>query len=189
MARCLLVLGGLCLCLCLVTPTAAWAQLASQTGLIGTVRDAGGSVVPGVTVTAVNVGTRDTYETTTNEEGIYNVPNVAVGRYVITIALDGFKTYQASGVEVAGNQVVRRDAVLEVGALTETVTVEGASTTLSTDRAAISQTIDTRAVSDCRLPAATCGRSRAPLPASSPARRATSATASAAPVSAISRTT
>ena len=132
----------LVLMLCVACPTGALAQLASQTGLVGTVRDSGGAVIPGATVTAVNVGTRDTYEVTTNGEGLYTIPNVALGRYEISVALQGFKTYQATGVEVAGNQVVRRDAVLEVGALTETVVVEGASTTLATDRAALSQTID-----------------------------------------------
>ncbi len=138
----------LVLMLCVACPTGALAQLASQTGLVGTVRDSGGAVIPGATVTAVNVGTRDTYEVTTNGEGLYTIPNVALGRYEISVALQGFKTYQATGVEVAGNQVVRRDAVLEVGALTETVVVEGASTTLATDRAALSQTIDSRAVTE-----------------------------------------
>ena len=133
---------------CVLLSTGAWAQLASQTGLVGTVRDSGGGVIPGASVTAVNVETKDTYETVTNEAGQYNIPNVRTGRYSITIALEGFKTYQATGIDVAGNQVVRRDAVLEVGALAETVTVEAAAAVLATDRAAVSQTLDTRAVSE-----------------------------------------
>jgi hypothetical protein len=141
--RVLLSLG-----LCLLLSTGARAQLASQTGLVGTVKDSGGGVLPGAAVTAVNTETKDTYETVTNEEGLYNIPNVRIGRYAITIALEGFKTFQATGVDVAGNQVVRRDAVLEVGALAETVTVEAAATVLATDRAAVSQTIEQRAVSE-----------------------------------------
>ena len=134
--------------LCVFFSTGAWAQLASQTGLVGTVRDSGGGVIPGASVTAVNVETQDTYETVTNEAGQYNIPNVRLGRYSITIALTGFKTYQATGLDVAGNQIVRRDAVLEVGELSETITVAAASTVLATDRATVSQTLDTRAVSE-----------------------------------------
>ena len=53
--------------------TPAAAQLASQTALVGTVTDSGGAVVPGAQVVAVNTGTKDTYETTTNAEGYYNI--------------------------------------------------------------------------------------------------------------------
>ena len=133
---------------CMGGATGAWAQLAEQTGLVGTVTDSGGGVIPGAAVTAVNVGTQDTYETLTNEQGQYNIPNVRIGRYSITIALQGFKTFQVTGLQVAGNQVVRRDAVLDVGERTETVTVEAKAVVLATNRAALSQTIDARAVSE-----------------------------------------
>ena len=63
----------------------ASAQLASQTALVGTVTDSGGLVVPGAQVVAVNTGTKDTYEATTNAEGSYHIPFVRPGRYEITI--------------------------------------------------------------------------------------------------------
>ena len=136
------------LVVCMGGATGAWAQLAEQTGLVGTVTDSGGGVIPGAAVTAVNVETKDTYETLTNDQGQYNIPNVRIGRYSLTIALQGFKTFQVTGFQVAGNQVVRHDAVLDVGERTETVTVEGKAVVLATDRAALSQTIDARAVSE-----------------------------------------
>ena len=136
------------LVVCMGGATGAWAQLAEQTGLVGTVTDSGGGVIPGAAVTAVNVETQDTYQTVTNEQGQDTIPNVRIGRYSITIALQGFKTFQVTGFQVAGNQVVRHDVVLEVGARTETVVVEGKAVLLATDRAALSQTIDTRAVSE-----------------------------------------
>jgi hypothetical protein len=67
----------LCLALCLATNAAA--QLASQTALVGTVTDSADQVVPGVQVVAVNTGTKDTYETTTNAEGYYNIQFVRAG--------------------------------------------------------------------------------------------------------------
>src|SRR6267142_2159917 len=53
-----------CVGLVLLLATSAWAQLASQTALVGTVTDSGGAVVPGANVVAVNVGTQDTYAVT-----------------------------------------------------------------------------------------------------------------------------
>ena len=136
------------LVVCMGGAADAEAQLAEQTGLVGTVTDSGGGVIAGASVTAVNVETQDTYETVSNEQGQYTIPNVRIGRYSLTIALQGFKTFQVTGLQVAGNQVVRRDAVLDVGERTETVVVEGKAVVLATDRAALSQTIDTRAVSE-----------------------------------------
>ena len=70
----------------------AWAQLASQTALVGAVTDAGGLVLPGASVVAVNVGTRDTYEATTNAEGDYYIQFVRPGKYEISVTVNGFQT-------------------------------------------------------------------------------------------------
>jgi hypothetical protein len=134
--------------LTLVLSTPAFAQLASQTGLIGTVTDSGGGVLPGATVTAVNVGTQTTLTGVTNDAGVYQFNAVPVGAYEITISLQGFQSFKATNVTVGGNQVVRQDAVLNVGDLNETITVEAANTTIQTDRAAVSQTVEARAVTD-----------------------------------------
>ncbi|MCA1585117.1 MAG: TonB-dependent receptor, partial [Acidobacteria bacterium] len=135
------------LCLVLVAST-AFAQLASQTALVGTVTDSGGLVVPGAQVVAVNSGTADTYNATTNDEGYYNIQFVRTGTYEITVSLAGFQSFKASGVQVGNNQVVRTNAVLAVGALAESVTVEAAARVLDTDTATVSESIDERAVVD-----------------------------------------
>lgn len=127
---------------------AAHAQLASQTALVGTVTDSGGGVLPGATVVAVNVDSGDTYTTVTNEQGQYNLPAVRLGQYEVTISLDGFQSFKGTGIQVSGNQVVRRDATLPVGDLTETITVAAAAAVLQTDRAAVSATVEKRAVVD-----------------------------------------
>src|SRR3954470_4603378 len=91
----------------LLLATSAFAQLASQTALVGTVTDTGNLVIPGAQVVAVNVGTKDTYEATTTAEGYYNIQFVRTGKYEITVTVAGFQTFKASGVEVGNNQVVR----------------------------------------------------------------------------------
>jgi hypothetical protein len=140
-----LVLG-----LLFLTP-AAYAQLASQTALVGTVSDAGGLVLPGASVVAVNVGTSDTYEATTNAEGDYYIQFVKPGKYDISVTVNGFQTFKATGVDVASNQVVRTNALMQVGGINESVSVEAHAQVLDTDRATVSETIGQRAIVELPL--------------------------------------
>jgi len=126
----------------------SWAQLASQTALVGTVTDSDGLPVPGAQVTAVNAGTADTYEAVTNNEGYYAIQFVRIGTYEITVTLSGFQTSKVSGIEVATNQVVRTNVVMKVGQLSESINVVAASPILDTDSAKISELIDKRAVNE-----------------------------------------
>jgi len=141
----------LSLSFCLFAATSAWAQLASQTALVGTVTDSDGLAVPGAQVVAVNAGTRDTYEATTNAEGYYNIQFVRAGTYEISVTLTGFQTSRVTGIEVATNQVARTNVVMKVGALNESITVIGSSPIIDTDSARISETIGKRAVSELPL--------------------------------------
>ena len=65
--------------------------------------------------------------------------------------MTGFQTFKATGVEVAGNQVVRTNAVLKVGSLTESVNVEARAQVLTTDSATVSETIGKRAIVELPL--------------------------------------
>src|SRR5947199_6196515 len=60
-------------------------------GISGTVKDTTGGVVPGVTVTATNVGLGTPFSVTTNSQGFYSLPKLPVGRYDVLIQLEGFK--------------------------------------------------------------------------------------------------
>jgi hypothetical protein len=131
--------------------TPAAAQLASQTALVGTVTDSSGAVLPGASVVAVNAGTRDTWETTTNAEAYYNVQFVRIGVYEITVTLSGFQTSKVSGVKVTTNQITRTNVAMKVGQLNESINVVASSPILDTDSARISETIGTRAVRDLPL--------------------------------------
>src|SRR2546430_17555196 len=94
----------LSLSLGLFLTTSAWAQLASQTALVGTVTDSDGLAVPGAQVVAVNAGTRDTYEATTNADGYYNIQFVRSGTYEISVTLTGFQTTRVTGIEVRSEE-------------------------------------------------------------------------------------
>src|SRR5262249_15941176 len=131
---------------CVLLATRAWAQLASQTALVGTVSDPGGLVVPGAEGVAGNTGPRDTYVTTTNAQGDYNSQCVRPGTYEISVSLSGFQTSKVSGVEVATIQVARTNVVMRVGQLNESIIVSGSAPMLDTDSARISETIGKRAI-------------------------------------------
>jgi hypothetical protein len=139
---------SLFLVLGLFPATNALAQLASQTALVGTVTDSGGAVLPGAMVVAVNVGTKDTYEAVTNTEGYYSIQFVRPGKYDVVVTAPGFQTFKTTGVDVASNQVVRTNAVMQVGGVTESVNVEASAQVLDTDRATVSETIGERAIVD-----------------------------------------
>ena len=138
----------LCLIGSMVFAPIASAQLASQTALVGTVTDSGGGVLPGATVVAVNTGTKDTYEATTNAQGQYNIQFVRPGRYEITVSMQGFQASRTTGIELTTNQVVRTNAVLQVGAVTEEVLVEARAAVLATDQATVSDTIDAQQLTE-----------------------------------------
>ena len=139
------------LSLVLLVAASADAQLANQTALVGTVTDTSRAVIPGASVVAVNVGTKDTYEATTNDQGYYNIQFVRIGRYEITVTLASFQTFKATGIEVGTNQIVRQDAVLQVGGMAETVTVEAAATLLATENATVAETIRQEMVAELPL--------------------------------------
>jgi Carboxypeptidase regulatory-like domain len=141
----------LALCFGVFLAASVSAQLASQTALVGTVTDSDGLAVPGAQITAVNAGTRDTYEATTNAEGYYNIQFVRTGTYDIAVTLTGFQTSRVTGVEVATNQVARTNIVMKVGQLNESVTVVGVSPIIDTDSARVSETIRARAIVELPL--------------------------------------
>ncbi len=124
-----LVALGLALVPAMAAAQAAWG------GLVGVVRDAQGGVLPGATVTITEAGTNLTRETTTDAQGSYNFVNVLPGRYDVRITLASFRESVRTGVPVTVGQISRVDVDMEVGALSETVTVQSEAQLLQTDRA------------------------------------------------------
>jgi hypothetical protein len=129
----LLAFGLLVLAVSLVAAPARGQVLYGS--IVGGVTDSQGAVVPGATVTITSKETNLTRETTTNAEGTYTLANVLPGTYDVKIALEGFRESLRQNVPVTIGQVSRVDVVLEIGALTETVTVESKSELLQTDTA------------------------------------------------------
>jgi hypothetical protein len=102
--------------------------------IVGVVHDAQGSSIPAATVTIVNKGTNLTQETVANENGEYTLPNLQPGTYDVKVALQGFREFVKTNVPVTAGQISRVEAKLEIGNVTESVTVESAAQLLQTDK-------------------------------------------------------
>jgi hypothetical protein len=135
--------------LALASPPVA-AQLAWG-GLVGVVKDAQGGVLPGATVTITEVGTNLTREAATDAQGAYNFVNVLPGRYNVKVTMSSFREAVRTGVPVTVGQISRVDVTLEVGALTETVTVQSEAQLLQTDRADIRTDLEAEEISNLPL--------------------------------------
>jgi len=92
-------------------------------GIVGTVTDSSGAVVPGVTVTVTNVSTNRSSKLTTDANGSYAANLLQIGSYTVAAEKEGFKRGLQSNVDVGVNQVVRVDLTLQVGEITQTVEV------------------------------------------------------------------
>jgi hypothetical protein len=109
----------------------AWGQ-GNPTGVLtGTISDPSGGVLPGVTVVARNTQTGLTQDTVSGAEGDWRIPALPVGIYEVTFELDGFKKLVRSGLTVEAAVVRTVPATLEVGGVTETVTVAADAALLS----------------------------------------------------------
>jgi hypothetical protein len=124
-----------------VAAAPARAQGSSTSSISGTVVDVGGGVIPGATVVVISdAGTR--FDTVTNAEGVFTVPALNAGTYRITVSLSGFKTAEVSDVRVAPNVPAAVQVKLEVGAISETITVASSSELINTQNATISSTLN-----------------------------------------------
>jgi hypothetical protein len=110
--------------LCLtVLGVSAQAQVDHGT-ITGTITDTTGAVVPGVQVVAVDPTTGQATKAATNSAGIYNLLNLPVATYNITYSRNGFRSVLHTGVAIQVQQKAQMDVQLQVGAETQTVTVE-----------------------------------------------------------------
>jgi hypothetical protein len=120
--------------------------------LTGSVRDASGAAMPGVRTVLKNSATGQSREISTDESGSYSFSTLLPGLYEVTLSKEGFKTQRESGLNVVINNVTRADAVLQVGAVGESVTVEASVATLQTDRAEVRAEVTSKELLNVPVP-------------------------------------
>jgi hypothetical protein len=138
-ARVLSCVSAVVICL----PAAAFAQ-----GTIaGTVKDASGAVLPGVTVEASSPALIEQVRSViTDGTGQYRIVDLRPGPYVVTFTLPGFSTVRREGIELTGSFVAAVDAEMRVGALSETITVTGETPTVDVQSVTRQRVMDTEVI-------------------------------------------
>jgi len=120
--------------------------------VVGTVQDGSGARIPGATVEVMNRETNLVLTAVSNETGAYTFTNVLPGSYDVKVTLQGFKEFVQQRVPVAAGSISRVDARLDVGRLTESVTVQSEVALLKTDKADTGSAFTDKEVVDLPLP-------------------------------------
>jgi len=135
-----------------VLGVAATARAQSATGQItGTVKDATGAVVPGVTVIVTSELTGSKREAISGKEGSFVIPLLPVSTYSVTASLQGFRPAKRTGVRLNVDQVVRVDLDLQTGGLTEAVEVQANAMAIDSETASVGQVITEKQITDLPL--------------------------------------
>jgi hypothetical protein len=124
-------------------------QAAAQVGtssILGYVYDSTGAAIPRAQVTLTRPSTGLRLTTKTNQTGLYKFPDLLPGTYDLTITHSGFQTYQVRGIVLQVDQHPQYNATLQVGAVTQAVTVRGGVQMLETNTASAGQVIPERTV-------------------------------------------
>ncbi len=123
--------------------------LAQNTATItGTVKDSTGATVPKAQVTATNVGTNLSRTAVSNDEGEYRLDLLPTGEYRVEANVQGFKKFLRTGLVLEINQTARVDVVLQVGAVSETLTVNEAASLVNTENAQLGRVTNNKEITE-----------------------------------------
>jgi hypothetical protein len=123
-----------------------------QGSITGNVTDTSNAAIPQARVEAREQKTNVTRETTTNTGGVFNLPTMPPGTYTVTVSAPSFQTKTINGVTVSPEEVTRRDVVLSVGQVSQTVEVQAEAVGLQSDRADIRDDVTSNLLENAPVP-------------------------------------
>ena len=142
-----LVLGVMAL----ATPAAAWAQAVGGAQITGIVRDSSGGALPGVDVTVTRTDTGVSRSAVSSGDGAFAFPNLPVGPYQLKATLQGFSTFVQDGIVLQVNSNPSLNVTLQIGAVSEQLTVTANASMVETRSTGIGQVIDNKNVVELPL--------------------------------------
>jgi hypothetical protein len=148
-----------CVAWCLFA-TPLWCQTNSGS-IQGTVTDPSGAALPGANVTVRNLDTGLAISTVTTDAGLYSVPNLPPGRYSVSVEAPSLKKYTQEGVTVPTGTAVSLDIQMQLGGVTENVTVSADASQLETSTSDVGATVERSLVAN--LPLEVSGTIRNPV--------------------------
>jgi Carboxypeptidase regulatory-like domain len=125
------------------TICAAQSNLASISGVV---TDPSGSLIPQATVAATDTQTGVTANASTNSAGYYNLQNLAIGAYTVTIEHPGFHRYLRRGITLTTGEQLGLDVRLELGETGQTITVTSEATMTETRTSDVSQLVESKSI-------------------------------------------
>ncbi|MBK5295032.1 MAG: TonB-dependent receptor [Acidobacteriia bacterium] len=127
---------------------AAGAASAQSTfgNILGSVTDSSGAVIPNVKVTVTSIEENVARPAVADEQGTYQALNLKAGSYTVTVEAPGFKVAKKAGLLLVARQTLRADFTMEVGQVSEQVTVEAGAAVVSTETQTISTSFDSKQV-------------------------------------------
>jgi hypothetical protein len=137
--------------LLVISPRPTPGQITTAT-IIGTITDPGGAQVPNASVTARNVDTGLTRTVTSGDDGTFRLEFLPIGNYVVEVTpASGFKKAARSGIVLQVNDTARVDIALEVGSVSENVTITSDPPDVNTSTPEIGRTIGSREIAELPL--------------------------------------
>ncbi|MCL4402885.1 MAG: Plug and carboxypeptidase regulatory-like domain-containing protein, partial [Acidobacteria bacterium] len=119
--------------------------------VLGTVTDPAGAAVPNASIVITNTETGVASRTRTNAEGSYQVPYLLPGTYMVEVSLDGFKTHRRGPLELHVDDRTRIDVALEIGRMTDQVTVTAEAPLVEESSGAGGQIVDKEQITNLPL--------------------------------------
>lgn len=122
-----------------------------QASVKGAVVDPGGAAIPGAAVQARHATTGAVSSTVTNEQGLYSFPALPIGKWEFTIQKDGFSRWSATDVTLTTSQALELNVSLQLGAVSETVSVTASAAILETRSSDVGQLVESKTIEDMPL--------------------------------------
>ncbi|MEW6126042.1 MAG: carboxypeptidase regulatory-like domain-containing protein [Acidobacteriota bacterium] len=141
----------ICLAAILAGTWTTYAQVTGSATLRGTVKDPNGAVIAKANVSIVNDRTREERQASTNDEGNYVFGALTPGTYTVKVEAQGFKTNQQTNVVLNTSDTRGLDIVMEVGATSETVTVQAAGEQIQKETGAKENTITSKQIENLSI--------------------------------------
>ena len=146
------LLGLMSIAVLLASAPVSFAQ-AIYGSITGTVADATGAVIPGATITIVDVAKGTTVTATSNASGEFTVEHLIPDTYNVKVTASGFKGYETNGLPVSADTSRKVEAVMQTGATGETITVSADSVPqLKTDKADVATVFNAQEVEELPIP-------------------------------------
>jgi hypothetical protein len=136
---------------CAMSIGIAWAQSQNLSQIQGTVLDSSGAPVPGAQVKATQTDTSVSRVVTTENDGVYVLPNLPIGPYRLEVSKPGFSTYVQTGIvlQVATNPTI--DVAMKIGAVNEQVQVEANAALVETQATGVGNVMETQRILELPL--------------------------------------